>query len=180
MSFCLSANGAVNRKIFFGSRAQLDTGRGVFPATMKTKITLLTLATAGLLASASSIRAEDPVPPVPPVNPPAGAPAAARPERGPGGPGGPGGPRGDRLEMMKEKLGLTPEQVEKIKPILEKDREKLMALREDAALSREQKGEKMREILKSSMEAIKPILTPEQVEKWKAEMEKRRAEREKK
>ena len=147
---------------------------------MKTKITLLTLATAGLLASASSIRAEDPVPPVPPVNPPAGAPAAARPERGPGGPGGPGGPRGDRLEMMKEKLGLTPEQVEKIKPILEKDREKLMALREDAALSREQKGEKMREILKSSMEAIKPILTPEQVEKWKAEMEKRRAEREKK
>ena len=176
MSFCLPANGAVNRKIFFGSRAQLDTGRGVFPATMKTKLTLLTLATAGLLAS--TIRAEDPVPPTPPVNPPATAPAAAaKPERGPGGPGG---PRGDRLEMMKEKLGLTPEQIEKIKPILEKDREKLMALREDAALSREQKGEKMREILKSSMEAIKPILTPEQVEKWKAEMEKRRAVREKK
>ena len=143
---------------------------------MKTKLTLLTLATAGLLAS--TIRAEDPVPPTPPVNPPATAPAAAaKPERGPGGPGG---PRGDRLEMMKEKLGLTPEQIEKIKPILEKDREKLMALREDAALSREQKGEKMREILKSSMEAIKPILTPEQVEKWKAEMEKRRAVREKK
>ena len=142
---------------------------------MKTQLTLLTLATAGFL-TASNIRAEDPVPPTPPVNPPAGAPAAAKPERGPGGPGG---PRGDRLEMMKEKLGLTPEQIEKIKPILEKDREKLMALREDAALSREQKGEKMREILKSSMEAIKPILTPEQVEKWKAEMEKRKEEMEK-
>ena len=140
---------------------------------MKTKLSILTLATASLLASFSSIRAEDPVPPTPPVNPPAGTPAAAKPERGPGG------PRGDRLEMMKEKLGLTPEQVEKIKPILEKDREKLMALREDTALSREQKGEKMREILKSSMEEIKPILTPEQLEKWKAEMEKRKEEMEK-
>ena len=144
---------------------------------MKTKITLLTFATAGLLAAASSIRAEDPVPPTPPVNPPAGAPAAAKPERGPGGPGG---PQGDRLEMMKEKLSLTAEQIEKIKPLLEKDREKIMALRQDASLSREEKGEKMREILKASMEAIKPILTPEQLEKWKAEMEKRRAEREKK
>ena len=145
---------------------------------MKTKLTRLTLATAALLAAAQSIRAEDPVPPTPPVNPPAGAPAAAaKPERAPGAPAG---PRGDRLEMMKEKLSLTPDQIEKIKPLLEKDREKLMAVREDAALSREQKGEKMREILKASMEAIKPILTPEQVEKWKAEMEKRRAEREKK
>ena len=141
---------------------------------MKTKFTLLTLATAGLFATSPRIHAEDPVPPVPPVTPPAGAPAAAKPERGPGG------PRGDRVEMMKEKLSLMPEQVEKIKPILEKDRAKLMALREDATLSREQKGEKMREILKSSMEEIRPILTPEQVEKWKAEMEKRRAEREKK
>ena len=141
---------------------------------MKTKFTLLTLATAGLFATSPRIHAEDPVPPVPPVTPPAGAPAAAKPERGPGG------PRGDRLEMMKEKLSLMPEQVEKIKPILEKDRAKLMALREDATLSREQKGEKMREILKSSMEEIRPILTPEQIEKWKAEMEKRRAEREKK
>ena len=144
---------------------------------MKTKITLLTLATAGLLATTSSIRAEDPVPPTPPVNPPAGAPAAAaKPERGPGGPGG---QRGDRLAMMKETLGLTPEQVEKIKPIIEKDREKLMALREDSALSREQKGEKMKEIITASMEQIKPILTPEQLEKFKAQMEKRREEMQK-
>ena len=148
---------------------------------MKTKFTLLTLATASLLAASSSIRAEDPVPPVPPVNPPASAPAAAAPAKPERDPSGPGGQRGEnRLEMMKEKLGLTPEQVEKIKPILEKDREKLMALREDSTATREQKGEKRREILKSSMEAIRPILTPEQVEKWKTEMEKRRAGREKK
>jgi Spy/CpxP family protein refolding chaperone len=167
------------RRQFFWKHAQLNERRGVFTATMKTKFTLLSLATAGLLTTSSNILAEDPVPPTPPVNPPAAAPAtapAAKPERGPGGPGG---QRGDRLAMMKETLGLTPEQVEKIKPLLEKDREKLTALREDTTTSREQKGEKMREILKSSMEEIKPILTPEQLEKWKAEMEKRRAEREK-
>ncbi len=154
---------------------------------MKTKITLLTLATASLLTAAASLRAADPVPPTPPVNPPPAAPEAAKPERRPGGPGGPGGERGDRLAMMKEQLGLTPEQVEKIKPILEKDREKLQALRADTATTREQKGEKLREIITAEMEQIKPILTPEQVEKWKAvqekrreEMQKRRAEQEKK
>lgn len=156
---------------------------------MKTKITLLTLATASLLTATTALRAADPVPPTPPVNPPPAAPEAAKPEAGKPErrPGGPGGERGDRLAMMKEQLGLTPEQVEKIKPILEKDREKLQALRADTATTREQKGEKLREIITAEMEQIKPILTPEQVEKWKAvqekrreEMQKRRAEQEKK
>lgn len=145
---------------------------------MKTKLTILTLATAGLLATISSSRAEDAVPPTPPVNPPPGAPeATAKPGRASGAPVD---PAAERLEMMKEKLGLTPEQVEKIKAAFEKDREKLMALREDTSLSREQKGEKMRELFKSQMESIRPILTPEQVEKWKAGMEKRRSVQERK
>ena len=140
---------------------------------MKTKSSFLTLAAASLL-TAASLRAADPVPPTPPVNPPPAAPESAQPERRPGG--GPSGPRGDRLAMMKEQLGLTPEQVEKIKPILEKDREKLQALRADTTTTREQKGEKMREILTASLEEIKPILTPEQLEKFKVGMEKRREE----
>ena len=140
---------------------------------MKTKSTLLSLATASLLAATATLRAADPVPPTPPVNPPPATPEAAKPERGPGG------PRGDRLEMMKEQLGLTPEQVEKIKPILEKDREKIQALRADTTTSREQKGEKMRAIITASMDQIKPILTPEQLEKFKAGMEKRREEMQK-
>ena len=81
--------------------------------------------------------------------------------------------------MMKEQLGLTPEQVEKLKPIFAKDAEQYKALREDAALSREQKGEKMRAIFQASREQIQAILTPDQVEKMKATMEKRRAEWEK-
>ena len=139
---------------------------------MKTKSSILTLTLASLLAAAS-LRAADPVPPAPPVNPVPAAPETAKPERGPGG------PRGDRLAMMKEQLGLTPEQVEKIKPILEKDREKLQALRADTTATREQKGGKTREILTASMEEIKPILTPEQLEKFKAGMEKRREEMQK-
>lgn len=146
----------------------------VYPATMKKQLTILTLATASLLAATTTLRAEDPVPPTPPVNPPAGRPeAGAKHERGPGGPGG---EHGDRLAMMKEKLGLTPEQVEKLKPIFAADAEKLKALRDDAALTREQKGEKMRAIFQASMEELKAIITPDQAEKWKAAMEKRRAE----
>lgn len=142
---------------------------------MKYQITILALATAGLLAATTTLRAEDPVPPTPPVDPPAAkADGGARRERGPGG-----GERGDRLEMMKEQLGLTPEQVEKLKPIFAKDAEQYKALREDAALSREQKGEKMRAIFQASREQIQAILTPGQVEKMKAAMEKRRAEWEK-
>ena len=144
---------------------------------MKTKLTLLALASASLLTATASLRAADPVPPTPPVNPPPAAPEAAKPERGHGGPGG--RPGGDRLAMMKEQLGLTPEQVEKIKPILEKDREKIQALRADTTSTREQKGEKMREIITASMEEIKPILTAEQLEKFKAGMEKRREEMQK-
>lgn len=140
---------------------------------MKNQLTILALATAGLLAATTPLRAEDPVPPTPPVNPPAGVKEG---EPGPGHPGRPGGQRGDRLAMMKEKLGLTAEQVEKLKAIFAKDAEKIKAFREDAALTDEQKREKMRAFFQASMEAVKSVLTPDQAEKWKAEMEKRRDE----
>lgn len=84
------------------------------------------------------------------------------------------GERGDRLGMMKENLNLTPEQVDKIKPILEADREKMKALREDKNLSQEDRRAKMRDILRESAQQIKPILTPEQQEKWKERASKRR------
>ena len=121
---------------------------------MKNQLTILTLATAGLLAATSTLRAEDPVPPTPPVNPPAGVKEG---EPGPGRSRRPGGQRGERLEMMKEKLGLSTEQV-------------------DSALTDEQKREKMRAFFQASMEKVKAVLTPDQAEKWKAEMEKRRGE----
>ena len=94
----------------------------------------------------------------------------------PGGAGGPGGrfnPE-ERLKHMTESLGLTQEQQDKVKAILEKDAPKFKELmakgREN--LTEEDKA-KMGELMKAQREEIAAILTPEQKEKQKAEMEKR-------
>jgi Spy/CpxP family protein refolding chaperone len=79
--------------------------------------------------------------------------------------------------MLREKLGVTDEQLEKMKPIFEQQREKFAALKDDTALTMEQKREKMHGILANTMEELKGILTPEQLAKLKDEMEKRRAAR---
>jgi Spy/CpxP family protein refolding chaperone len=72
----------------------------------------------------------------------------------------------DRLQQMAEELNLTPEQKEKVKPILQEEAQKLRALRQDASLSPEQKREKARELRQELVNKLKPILTPEQLEKW--------------
>lgn len=80
-----------------------------------------------------------------------------------------------RLKQMTETLGLTQEQQDKIKAILEKN---AAAMKELTAkgyqnLTDEDKT-KMREMMKAQTEAIDAVLTPEQKEKQKAEMAKRR------
>ena len=80
----------------------------------------------------------------------------------------------DRLKRMTETLGLSQEQQDKIKAIFEKDAPKFKELmakgREN--LTEEDKA-KMGELMKAQREEIAAILTPEQKEKQKAEMEKR-------
>ncbi len=92
-------------------------------------------------------------------------------------PGGPGGGRfspEERLKHMTETLGLSQEQQDKIKAIYEKNGP---AMKELFAKGRENLTDddktKMRELMKSQMEEIGAVLTPEQKEKMKAEMEKR-------
>ncbi len=131
---------------------------------MNTKLTLLTLATASLFTATPELRAEDSTPPAPAANPIAGG--ETKRERG--------GQRGLRMAQLKEQLGLTDEQVEKLKPILAGNREKMVALRDDAALTKEQRMEKIKELLKSSEDEITPILNAEQLEKYKAAQQKRR------
>ncbi len=121
---------------------------------MKKLLTVLTLTLAGLLIVPTSLKAED-----------------AKPAEGKGG------ARRDRVEMMKESLGLTDEQVAKIKPIVEADREKMKALREDSSLSQEDKRAKYTEMFKAQSEKIKPILTPEQQTKWAEQAEKMKERR---
>ena len=105
---------------------------------------ILTIAAAALLAVSTSVFAEDEKPK---------APAGRAP--------------GERLKMMTEKLGLTEEQQGKIKAIIEKNMPKAKELREDTALSQEDKRAKMQELRKAEVEEIRAVLTPEQQEKMK-------------
>jgi Spy/CpxP family protein refolding chaperone len=143
---------------------------------MKKQLAVLSFAVAGLCAVPSLLRADDAVPPKPPGGDkaPASGGAAAQ-------PGGPGGGAGrlspeERLKKMTEELGLTQDQQDKIKAIIEKNAPQFKDLmakgREN--LTDEDKT-KFRDLIKSQAEEIAAVLTPEQKEKYKAAMEKRRA-----
>lgn len=69
------------------------------------------------------------------------------------------------LEKVAKALGLTDEQKADIKSIVEQRRAKVMAVRENKSLSPEQKREQVKEILQSSFQQIKGILTPDQQQK---------------
>ena len=79
---------------------------------------------------------------------------------------------------MTEELGLTQDQQDKIKAIFEKyapqAKELMSKGREN--LTEEDKT-KFRELMKTQGDEISAVLTPEQKEKMKAAMDKRRAER---
>ncbi len=94
----------------------------------------------------------------------------------PGGAGGRFSPE-ERLKKMTETLGLSQDQQDKIKAIMEKG---APAMKELMAKGRENlTGEdkaKAQEFFKTQREEIGNVLTPEQKEKYKAEMEKRRGE----
>jgi periplasmic protein CpxP/Spy len=84
----------------------------------------------------------------------------------------------ERLARMSERLNLTQEQKEKIRPILQHQVDQWKALRADTSLSEEDRRAKAREIGKSTHEQIEQILTPEQKEKMKEMMQKARERRE--
>ncbi len=67
-----------------------------------------------------------------------------------------------RANSLKEKLGLSDEQGEKVKEILASEQEQMKALKADTTLSEEQRKERAKEIARSANEAILSILTPEQ------------------
>ncbi|MDR3406804.1 MAG: hypothetical protein P4L99_30245 [Chthoniobacter sp.] len=149
---------------------------------MKKQIAVLSFAVLGLCAAPSLLRADDAVPPKPPGGDkaPAAATTPASPSAGaPGAGGGAGRARlspEERLKKMTEELNLTQDQQDKIKAIMEKDAAQFKDLmakgREN--LTEEDKT-KFRELIKTQMEEIAAVLTPEQKEKYKAAMEKRRA-----
>lgn len=90
---------------------------------------------------------------------------------------GPGGQRRaqvDRLAAMKESLKLTDDQVQKLKPILKEEADKMKALREDTNLAPEDRRTKARELREASAPKIKAILTKEQAEQWEKARQQQR------
>jgi Spy/CpxP family protein refolding chaperone len=90
-------------------------------------------------------------------------------EGGPGGPGG-GGPV-EHILKMKEKLGLTENQMEQLKKIGEDTREAMKALREKEG-DRESKKDDMKKIRDAAKTKVEAVLTAEQKSKL-AEMRKK-------
>jgi Spy/CpxP family protein refolding chaperone len=80
------------------------------------------------------------------------------------------------LARMSKQLHLTDAQQAKIKPILDEQHKQMMALRQDASMSREDRMAKFREIHEQTFEKMNPILTAEQQKKLQ-QMQQRRQER---
>jgi len=118
------------------------------------------------LAAAPALLAEDAAPP-PPAPAESAAPAPANPPAPEqGGDQAPPPPRrhhrGDPLKMLTEKLSLTADQQGKVGDILKGQREQMQAIHEDDTLSDDDKRAKFRALMKSSHDAIRALLTPDQ------------------
>jgi Spy/CpxP family protein refolding chaperone len=90
------------------------------------------------------------------------------------------GMEGRQLEMLTQKLNLTADQQTKVKEIDEDAGKQMMAVRNDASLSQDDKRAKMMDIRKSSQDKIRGILTDDQKTKYdamQAEMRERMKER---
>jgi protein CpxP len=89
------------------------------------------------------------------------------------------GPKGEPGARMKEQLGLTDEQAEKIKAIHAEERTQLKALR-DKEGSQESKREEMKKIRAATKTKVDAVLTAEQREKaakMRERMEERKTEK---
>jgi len=71
------------------------------------------------------------------------------------------------LRRIASALNLTPEQREKLRPIVNDEGAQLRAVRLDERMTPEQKRAKVLEIRESFRPKIAAVLTPEQPEKWK-------------
>lgn len=80
----------------------------------------------------------------------------------------------NQLNRMSSELKLTKEQENKLEPLITTRVEKMMEFRQ-AGIEREEMMGEMKKINESQMEAMKSILTPEQLEKYKTMQSQMRA-----
>ena len=89
---------------------------------------------------------------------------------------GRGGMRGGNMKMMRA-LNLTDAQKAKLKPIMEAQRDKMMAMRDDTTLDRKAKMTKMKAMRAETEKKVNAILTPDQRKKMADMKAKMKAER---
>jgi Spy/CpxP family protein refolding chaperone len=121
-------------------------------STIKYLVSALVLGLAS--GSPALLLAQDNPTPAPPAD------SAAAPDAAPGGRRG-GNPQ-QMLERLKDRLNLTDDQVAKVQGILQGQRDKMMALRNDDSLSQEDRRAKAMDLMKGAREQIRAILTPDQ------------------
>jgi Spy/CpxP family protein refolding chaperone len=79
----------------------------------------------------------------------------------------------ERMQRMKTRLGLSDDQVTKLKAERSGIGEKMKAIRENKSLSDEQKKEQFKQLREKQKESMKTILTDEQMKKLKEGKHKR-------
>jgi periplasmic protein CpxP/Spy len=82
--------------------------------------------------------------------------------------GGRGGGGERQIEMLTQRLNLTPDQVTQVKAIEDDSRTQSMAVRNDSSIAQPDKRAKMMDIRKASQDKIRGVLTEEQKPKYEA------------
>ncbi len=80
--------------------------------------------------------------------------------------------RKEKMEKMKE-LGLTKEQLAKMKDVKKETKAKLQALKKEQTITVAEMNARKKAIMEESTGKMKVILTPEQFEKMKANMQQK-------
>lgn len=93
---------------------------------------------------------------------------------GVGGGAGRGLARRPGVVRMLQRLDLTPDQKTQVRNLLQTQRQKVQSIRQDAALSPEQKQDQIKEIRQSTHRQVLGILSPEQQARLKQFQERRR------
>jgi len=70
------------------------------------------------------------------------------------------------LQMLTERLSLTDDEKAKILPLLQAQSDQMKTLHDDSSLSDDDKRSKARDLMKTTHEQIRALLTPEQQEKF--------------
>jgi periplasmic protein CpxP/Spy len=74
----------------------------------------------------------------------------------------------EHMKQMAAELGLTDVQKTQVKTLMQAQRDKLEALRDDESLNRREKMKKMRAMREDTQKQIRALLTPEQQAKFDA------------